>query len=149
MMEGSGTGSVSLTNGSGSGRPKNISILRIRIRIRNTALNIPLESPPYRLPRGPHGKPRLHSSDQKPSFPSWFWGAMLIGSKYFSHPCSSTLPSSGKKHWLIDYIDTKSKCRHTKKLTYKVSLRQVFITLSERIRVMLVFSAQLCELLPL
>ncbi len=31
-------------------------------------------------------------------------------------------------HGLINYIDTKAKCRHTKKLTWKGTLRQVFIT---------------------
>ncbi len=30
-------------------------------------------------------------------------------------------------HWLINYIDTKAKCRHLKKLTCKGTLWQVFI----------------------
>ncbi len=59
----------------------------------------------------------------------------------------------GHKHGLINYIDTKAKCRRLKKFTRKGNLWQVFI----RVRfyrpkipsVMLVFSNQLCELLPL
>ncbi len=31
------------------------------------------------------------------------------------------------KHGLINYIDTKAKCRHLKNLTSKRTLRQVFI----------------------
>jgi hypothetical protein len=30
-------------------------------------------------------------------------------------------------HELINYIDTKAKCRHLKKLTCKGTLRQVFV----------------------
>ncbi len=33
----------------------------------------------------------------------------------------------GWRHGLINYIDTKAKCRHRKKLTCKGTLRQVFI----------------------
>jgi hypothetical protein len=46
---------------------------------------------------------------------------------------------------LINYIDTKEKCRHLKKLTCKGTLRQVFI-IDHRLEiksVMLVFSTQL------
>ncbi len=51
----------------------------------------------------------------------------------------------------INYIDIKAKCRHLKKLTCKETLRQVFITVYrlEIQSVMLVFSTQLRELLPL
>jgi hypothetical protein len=53
-------------------------------------------------------------------------------------------------HGLINYIDTKAECRHLKKLTCKGTLRQVFIRVYrlEIKSVMLVFSTQLCELLP-
>jgi hypothetical protein len=47
---------------------------------------------------------------------------------------------------LINYIDTKAKFRHLKKLSCKGTLRQVFIL--EIHSVMLVFSAELFELLP-
>jgi hypothetical protein len=33
-------------------------------------------------------------------------------------------------HGLINYVDTKAKCRHLKKLTCKGTLRQVFIKVS-------------------
>jgi hypothetical protein len=51
---------------------------------------------------------------------------------------------------IMNYIDTKAKCRHLIKLTCKGTLRQVFISVYRlEIRtVMLVFSTQLCELLP-
>ncbi len=56
-------------------------------------------------------------------------------------------------HGLINfnYIDMKAKCRHLTKLTWKGALRQVFIKVYrlEIHSVMLVFSNQLCELLPL
>ncbi len=54
-------------------------------------------------------------------------------------------------HGLINYIDTKAKCRHLKKWTCQGTLRQVFIRVCrlEIQSVMLVFSTQLCELLPL
>ncbi len=55
-------------------------------------------------------------------------------------------------HVLINYvIDTKAKCHHLKKLTCKGTLRQKFITVyvDWKQSVMLVFSTQLCELLPL
>ncbi len=51
------------------------------------------------------------------------------------------------KHGLINYVDTEAKCRDLKKLTYKGALRQVFIRVY-RLTVTLVFSTQLCELLP-
>jgi hypothetical protein len=53
-------------------------------------------------------------------------------------------------HGLINYIDTKAKCRH-KKLTCKGTLRQVFIRVYKLVEqsVMWVFLTQLCELLPL
>ncbi len=51
-------------------------------------------------------------------------------------------------HGLINYKDTKVKCRHQKKLTCKGTLRQMFIRVYrlEIESVMLVFSTQLCEL---
>ena len=57
----------------------------------------------------------------------------------------------GLDHGLITYKDTKAKCRHLKKSTCKGILLQVFIRVYrlERQSVMLVFSTQLCELLPL
>ncbi len=35
-----------------------------------------------------------------------------------------------KEHGLINYIDTKAKCRHLKKLTWKGTLWQMFIRVS-------------------
>ncbi len=35
--------------------------------------------------------------------------------------------ATSEKHWLINYIDIKSKCCHIKKLTCKGSLQQMFI----------------------
>ncbi len=57
----------------------------------------------------------------------------------------------GNAHGKITYKDTKAKCRHLKKLTCKETLREVFIRVYrlEIQSVMLVFSTQLCELLPL
>ena len=57
----------------------------------------------------------------------------------------------GVTHGLIYYIDTKSKCRHLKKLTSKGTWRQVFLRVYrlEIQSVLLVFSTQLGELLPL
>ncbi len=51
-------------------------------------------------------------------------------------------------HGLINYIDTKAKCRHLKNLTCKRTLRQVFIRdyRLELYSIMLVFSTHLCEL---
>jgi hypothetical protein len=51
----------------------------------------------------------------------------------------------------VNYLDTKAKCRHLKKLTRKGTLRQVLIRVYRlEIRsVMLEFSAQLCQLWPL
>jgi hypothetical protein len=51
---------------------------------------------------------------------------------------------------LTNYIFTKAKCRHLKKLACKGTLRQVFIEvyILEIQSVLLVFSNQLCELLP-
>ncbi len=51
---------------------------------------------------------------------------------------------------LINYKDTKTKWRRQKKLTWKGTLRQVFIRVYglEIQSVMSVFSTQLCELLP-
>ncbi len=51
-------------------------------------------------------------------------------------------------YWLINYIDTKAKCRHLKKLTCKGILRDVFFRVfrQEIQSVMLVLSTQLCEL---
>jgi hypothetical protein len=52
---------------------------------------------------------------------------------------------------LINYIETKGKCRNLKKLTCKGTLRRVFIRVYglEIQSVVLVFSTQICELLPL
>ncbi len=36
-------------------------------------------------------------------------------------------------HGLINYIDTKAKCRYLKKLTCKGTLRQVFVTVSRQL----------------
>ncbi len=49
-------------------------------------------------------------------------------------------------HGLMNYTDTKAKCRHLKKLTCKGTLRQVFIRVYslEIQSVMLVLSSQLC-----
>ncbi len=57
----------------------------------------------------------------------------------------------GLAHGLINYIDTKAKCLHLKEVTCKGILRQVFIRIYrlEIQSVMLEFSTQLCELLPL
>ncbi len=54
----------------------------------------------------------------------------------------------GWEHGLINFIDTKPRCHHLKKLTCKWTLRQVFIRVFrlELESVMLVFSTQLCEL---
>jgi hypothetical protein len=54
-------------------------------------------------------------------------------------------------HGILNYIETKAKCRHLKKLTCKGILRQVFIRVYRLViqSDMLVFSTQLCELLPL
>jgi hypothetical protein len=49
---------------------------------------------------------------------------------------------------LINFIDNKAKCRYLKKLTCKGTFRQVFIRV-HRQSIMMVFSTQLCELLPL
>jgi hypothetical protein len=48
-------------------------------------------------------------------------------------------------------MDAKAKCLHLKKFTFKGALRQVIIRVYrlEKLSVMLVFSTQLCELLPL
>jgi hypothetical protein len=53
----------------------------------------------------------------------------------------------GKSHGLINYIDTKA----SKKLACEGTLRQVLIRvfIMEKQPVMLVFSTQLCDLLPL
>jgi hypothetical protein len=53
--------------------------------------------------------------------------------------------------WANENVDTKAKCRHLKKLTCKGTLRQVFrrVYRLEIQSVMLVFSTQLCELLPI
>ncbi len=57
----------------------------------------------------------------------------------------------GSNHGVINYTDTKAKCRHLKKFTCEGILRQGFIRVYklEIQSVMLVFSTQLCELLPL
>jgi hypothetical protein len=57
----------------------------------------------------------------------------------------------GDRHGLVNYKDTIAKCRHLKKLTCTETLRQVFIR-AYRLEIqsdMLIFSIQLCELLPL
>jgi hypothetical protein len=57
----------------------------------------------------------------------------------------------GREHGLSNYIDTKAKCGHLKKLPCKGTLRQVFIRIYRLViqSVMSVFSTQLCELLSL
>ncbi len=56
-------------------------------------------------------------------------------------------------HGLINYVDTKAKCRHLKIFTRKGTLWQVFIKSLQTgdivSHVGIVFSTQLCELLPL
>jgi hypothetical protein len=63
----------------------------------------------------------------------------------------SKTPNDGTSHLLINYTDTKEKCRHLIKFTCKGTLRQMFTRVYrlEIQSVMLVFSTQLCELLPL
>ncbi len=53
-------------------------------------------------------------------------------------------------HGLTNYIDTKTKCRHLKKLNFKGTQRHIFIRVYrlEIHLVMLVFSTQLCKLQP-
>ncbi len=53
-------------------------------------------------------------------------------------------------HGLMNHIDTKAKCLDLKLLTFKGTLRKMFIRVYrlEVQSVMLVFSNQLCELLP-
>jgi hypothetical protein len=46
---------------------------------------------------------------------------------FFIVPCIDTYRYT--EHGLINYIDTKAKCRHLKKLTCKGTLRHVFICL--------------------
>ncbi len=82
--------------------------------------------------------------------PSW----ILTSFRWWMPPSVQTASSSKKVndcHWLINYKDTKAKCRHLTKFTCKGTLRQVFIRVYrlEIQSVMLVFSTQLCELLPL
>jgi hypothetical protein len=57
----------------------------------------------------------------------------------------------GLHHGRINFKDTIAKCPHLKKLTCKGTLQQVFTRIYrlEIQSVMLVFSTQLCELLPL
>ncbi len=66
-------------------------------------------------------------------------------------PPKFSLRTEGKYHGLVNYIDTKAKCRHLKKLTCKETLWQVFIRVYrlEIQSAMLVFSTQLFELLPI
>ncbi len=61
------------------------------------------------------------------------------------------LKDNTQNHGQINYIDTKAKFRHLKKLICKGTLLQVFIRdyRLEIQSVMLVFSTQLFELLPL
>jgi hypothetical protein len=51
-------------------------------------------------------------------------------------------------HGITTFIDNKAKFRHLKNLTCEGTLRQVYYRLGIQ-SVMLVFSTQLCELLPL
>ncbi len=54
-------------------------------------------------------------------------------------------------HCLINYIDTKAKCRHLKKMICKETLRYVFIRVYrlEIQSVILVFSTKLYKQLPI
>jgi hypothetical protein len=61
------------------------------------------------------------------------------------HFCASL--SDIYHHGLINYLDTKAKCRHLKKFTCTGTLQQVFIRVY-RLEI-LVFTTALCELLPL
>jgi hypothetical protein len=60
------------------------------------------------------------------------------------------LPCYGLMHGLINYTSTKAKCCHLKKLTCKGTLWQVFTRVYrlEIHLVKLVFSTQLCEIMP-
>jgi hypothetical protein len=63
------------------------------------------------------------------------WLASLYSVLFFVHKSASSAAPQiplcrmllGLNHWLIDFIETKAKCRHLKKLTSKGTLRQVFI----------------------
>ncbi len=59
--------------------------------------------------------------------------------------------TDGYCHGLINYIDIKAKCCQLKKFTYNGTLLQVFIRVYRLViqSVMLEFSTQLWELLPL
>ncbi len=66
---------------------------------------------------------------------------------FFSKPSQ---PTDCFVHGLIDCVDSKTKCRHIKKLACKGTLRKVFakVYILEIHSVMKVFSNQICELLP-
>jgi hypothetical protein len=61
------------------------------------------------------------------------------------------MDTQGEMHGLINYKDTKAKCRHLRKLTCKGTSRKVFIQVYrlEIQSVNLVFSTQLYILLPI
>jgi hypothetical protein len=78
------------------------------------------------------------------------WGMGVSGHRSITQKILP-LPVVLSSHGLINYIDTKAKCRHLKKLTCKGTLRQVFIRVYrlEIQSVMLVFSTHIYELLPI
>ena len=51
------------------------------------------------------------------------------GQKKDKNGISSLRTAYAYSHGLINYLDTKTKCRHLKKFTCKGTLRQVFICL--------------------
>ncbi len=53
----------------------------------------------------------------------------------------------GFYHGLINFIETKAKCRHLKKFTHKVTWQQVFIEFYRLEIHSVMFTTQLCELL--
>jgi hypothetical protein len=73
---------------------------------------------------------------------------ILTGFTPSSRPASCVGNTQLVIHGLINYIDTKGKCRHLKNIDL---FRQLFIRVPrlEIQSVMLVFSTQICELLPL
>jgi hypothetical protein len=83
-------------------------------------------------------------------FPHYFHRNLFINRTKYQNICVAIEPGS-LIHRLINNIDTKAKCRHKKILTFKGTLRPVYIWVYrlEKQSVMLVFSTQLCKLLPL
>ncbi len=76
---------------------------------------------------------------------------LLVPGKWLRARLQSNLTTTHHSRWLINYIDTKPKCRHLKKFNCKETLRQVFIRVYKlKIHtVVLEFSTQFCKLLLL